>query len=67
MAEKFPDFASCDSLSEDSDTNNFVGFQTPGRRKKGKKHKLSPSPNKDYFLKVPSKRPNTACSPDKTI
>lgn len=37
MAEKFPDFASCESLSEDSDTNNFVGFQTPGRRKKGKK------------------------------
>ena len=41
MAKKFPNFASCESLSEDSDTNNFVGFQTPGRRKKGKNTNLA--------------------------
>ena len=45
----------------------LLGFKLLEEERKVKKHKLSPSPNKDYFLKVPSKRPNTACSPDKTI
>ena len=64
MADRFSDFASCESLSEDYDSggpsHSDVGFQIQGRKKKGKKHKLSPSPSKEYFVK----RQNTSCSPN---
>ena len=61
MAERFSDFASCESLSDeyetDKQTNNDFQFQ--GRKKKSKKHKLSPSPPKEFFIK----KPNTRDSP----
>ena len=65
MADRFSDFASCESLSEDYDSvekiNSDASFQTQGRKRRSKKHKLSPSPNKQYFVK----RQNIAPSPDK--
>ena len=64
ISERFSDFASCESLTDDSDKettkSNADGFQKQGRRHKRKKDKLSPSPPKDYFLK----KQNTNCSPD---
>ena len=68
MADRYSDFASCDSSLGDTDTEavditNEVGFQYQGRKKKSKKHRLSPSPTKDFFLK----RPNTASSPESRI
>ena len=55
MADKFSDFASCESFSDDeTGSNNRIsndGFQLQGKKKRGRKHRLSPSPNKEYFLK----------------
>ena len=56
MADKFSDFASCESFSEDEEGSNSKSkgkdiFQVQGRKRKGKKHKHSPSPSKEYFLK----------------
>ena len=66
MAERFSDFASCESLSDETDSetkksNNNEGFQIQGRRHKRKKDKLSPSPPKEFFLK----KQNMRSSPDK--
>jgi len=67
MAERFSDFASCESLSDETDmelkSSKDEGFQLQGRRHKRKKSKLSPSPTKEYFLK----KPNMNNSPDALI
>ena len=57
MSERYSDFASCYSSSSGDEAVD--GFKTHGRRKKGKKHKLSISPGREYFLK----KPNMAASP----
>ena len=55
MDERFSDFATCESLSDESETDRETnnGFQYQKRKKKTKKHKLSPSPTKDFFVKKP--------------
>ena len=68
MADRYSDFASCDSSlggtdTEAADVDTEVGFLYQGRKKKSRKHKLSPSPNRDFFLK----KPNTASSPESRI
>ena len=61
MAEKFSDFGTCESLSDETDTDRQTNekFQLQGRKKK-RKIKLSPSPPTEYFLK----KPNVRQSPD---
>ena len=63
ISERFSDFASCESFSEDTDNTEKIvedGFQTQSRKKKNKrKQKFSPSPSKDIF-----KRLNNRSSPD---
>ena len=65
MAERFSEFASCESLSDDggTDTQNNESFKLQGRKKKTKKHKLSPSPTKEFFLK----KQNTRKSPVNSV
>ena len=64
MSERFSDFATCESLSDDTDNEiirlNNDGFRKQGRRPKRKKNKISPSPSKDHFLK----KQNTNASPN---
>ena len=63
MAERFSDFASCESLSDEAETDRQTdgnGFQLKSRKKKTKKHKLSPSPTKEFFLKKPNIRKSPA-------
>ena len=65
MADRYSDFASCDSSLGETDTeaaniDTEAGFQHQGRKKKSRKHKLSPSPNRDFFMK----KPNTSSSPE---
>ena len=57
MAEKFSDFGTCESLSDETDTDRQTNekFQLQGRKKK-RKIKLSPSPPTEYFLKKPNVR-----------
>ena len=57
MSERYSDFASCYSSSSGDEAVD--GFKTHDKRKKGKKHKLSISPGREYFLK----KPNMAASP----
>ena len=57
MAERFSDFASCESLSDGNETDKYDGFQLHGRKKR-KKQKMSPTPTKDYFLKKPNLGPS---------
>ena len=62
MTERYSDFASADSasFSDDSDGGeNQDGFKTQNKRKKARKHRLSITPPRDFFLK----KPNTATSP----
>ena len=62
MTERFSDFASADSasFSEDSDEGRDKdGFRVQDKRKKSRKHRLSITPPRDFFLK----KPNTAVSP----
>ena len=67
MADKYSDFASCESFSDDTDASTSQlkeddGFQTQ-RRKKNKnkrKQKFSPSPSKEPFVK----RQNKSNSPE---
>ena len=56
MSERYSDFGSCYSSSDGADDD---GFKAPGRKKKSKKHKLSITPGKEYFLK----KPHLASSP----
>ena len=56
---RFSDFASYESLFDETDTETLIyksndGFQKQRRRPKRKKDKLSPSPSKEYFLKKPN-------------
>ena len=44
MSERYSDFASCYSSSSGDEAGD--GFKTIGRKKKGKKHKLSVSPGR---------------------
>ena len=64
MAEKYSDFASCESLSDETDNETKSlkddGFEIQGRRHKRKKEKSSPSPAREYFLK----KQNMNKSPD---
>ena len=67
MADKYSDFASCKSFSDDTDTSSAQlgdddGFQTQRRKKnrKKRKQKFSPSPSKEIFVK----RQNNSSSPD---
>ena len=68
MADRFSDFASCQSFSDDTDSSSekksVDGFQLQNRKKRNKrnglKHKLSPSPTKD----LPVKKQNRGNSPD---
>ena len=62
MTERYSDFASADSasFSDDSDGGKDQdGFKTQNKRKKARKHRLSITPTRDFFLK----KPNTATSP----
>ena len=56
MSERYSDFGSCYSSSDGADDE---GFKAGGRKKKGKKHKLSITPGREYFMK----KPNLASSP----
>ena len=64
MADKytFSDFASCESVSDETETEKGTNleFKLQGRKKKRKKDKLSPSPTKEFFMK----KPNLGCSPN---
>jgi hypothetical protein len=57
MSERYSDFGSCYSSSSGDEAAD--GFKTYSKKKKGKKHKLSISPGREYFLK----KPNLATSP----
>ena len=57
MSERYSDFGSCYSTSSGDEAAD--GFKTYSKKKKGKKHKLSISPGREYFLK----KPNLATSP----
>ena len=62
MTERLSDFASADSASFSDDSDGGTdkdGFRVQDERKKSRKHKLSITPTRDFFLK----RTNTACSP----
>ena len=62
LTERFSDFASADSasFSDDSDVGRDKdSFRVQDKRKKSRKHKLSITPTRDFFLK----KPNTAVSP----
>ena len=56
MSERYSDFGSCHSSSSEVDED----FKTVDRKKKSRKHKLSITPEKEYFLK----KPNLASSPE---
>ena len=64
MTERFSDFASCESgVSEtesEASKDDHDGFKIHERKKKGRKHRLSPSPDKDFFMK----KANMASSPE---
>jgi len=64
MATKFSDFASCESLTSEAETEKNVktGFQQQGRKKKRKKDKSSPSRTKESFMK----KTNLSQSPNNT-
>jgi hypothetical protein len=57
MSERYSDFGSCHSSSSEASADD--GFKTLGRKKKSRKHKLSITPGKEYFLK----KPHLASSP----
>ena len=46
-------------LDKDKDGADDEGFKAGGRKKKGKKHKLSITAGREYFIK----KPNLASSP----
>ena len=58
MADQFTcsDFASCESFSDETETEKITNkdFKLQGRKKKRKKEKLSPSPTKELFMKKPN-------------
>ena len=63
MADKYSDFASCDSSLGESEKEVDDGFKVQSKKKKSRKHKLSPSPDnsiKNFFLK----KANKASSPE---
>ena len=63
MADKYSDFASCDSSLGESEIEVEDGFKKQNKKRKSKKHKLSPSPEasiKSFFLK----KANKASSPE---
>ena len=63
MAEKYSDFASCDSSIGESEIEVEDGYKMQNKKKKSRKHKLSPSPDnsiKNFFLK----KANKASSPE---
>ena len=64
MADRYSDFASCDSSLAETDSEPAPdpedGFKIHERKRKSRKHKLSPTPTRDFFLK----KPNTARSPE---
>ena len=58
IAYSYSDFASCESLSDEDkekETSKVAPdsdcFHFQGRKRKHRKHKLSPSPSKEYFMK----------------
>ena len=58
MADKYSDFASCDSSLGESEIEVDDGFKMQIKKKKSRKHKLSPSPDnsiKKLFLKKANK------------
>ena len=59
MSERYSDFGSCHSSSDGGEAAEDDVFTTHARKKKGRKHKLSTTPGKEYFLK----KPNLASSP----
>ena len=63
MTDKYSDFASCDSSLGESEKEVEDGFKKFNKKRKSKKHKLSPSPDnsiKNFFLK----KANKASSPE---
>jgi hypothetical protein len=66
ITERFSDFASADTafFSDDSDEGRDKdGFRVQDKRKKSRKHKLSITPTRDFFLK----KANTVCSPQQYL
>ena len=57
LSERYSDFGSCHSSSSEGAVDDE--FKTIGRKKKARKHKLSITPGKEFFLK----KPNMAFSP----
>ena len=56
ITERFSDFVTCESFSEDTDNPEKIvedGFQTRSRKKKNKrKQKFSPSPSKEFLKRI---------------
>ena len=59
MSERYSDIGSCHSSSDGGEAAEDDVFTTHKRKKKTRKHKLSITPGKEYFLK----KPNLAYSP----
>ena len=65
MTERFSDFASFESGVSETDSeagrdDQDDGYKSQERKKKTKKHRLSPTPDKDFFMK----KANLASSPE---
>ena len=57
MSERYSDFGSCYSSSSGGEAGADDGFMTH-KRKKARKHKLSITPGKEFFLKKPNMAPS---------
>ena len=58
MSERYSDFGSCYSSSSGGEAAVGDDFKTAGRKKKSRKHKLSITPGKEFFLKKPHMAPS---------
>ena len=57
MSERYSDFGSCYSSSSGGEAGADDGFITH-KRKKAKKHRLSITPDKEFFMKKPNMAPS---------